>query len=350
MRRISLGQARRALQVALGVVWILAAALQFQPFMFSHGFALEILKPTAEGNPWWVARPVLWSAGVVLAHPVFWNTMFALTQLLLGLGLFWRRTVKVALAGTVVWSLIVWWFGEGLGGILTGTTTLLAGAPGAVILYALLALVLWPGEGKTGASIADTSIFSRLAPLAWVLLWGSEAYFALLAANDSPAALHGMLTGMADGEPRPIAALDRWLAGVVAHSGVGPLIGVLLALCALAVLLPPRLAKPLYSLAMLLAALTWLGQNFGGILTGHGTDPNSGPLLFLLTLAYWPIVLAPTAATLPPRHPNAELALTSQAVRYLATPSRAAHGDSQLAAPGATPRSSVLLLRSNIGV
>jgi hypothetical protein len=72
---------------------------------------------------------------------------------------------------------------------------------------------------------------------------------------------------------------------------------VLLALCALAVLLPPRLAKPLYSLAMLLAALTWLGQNFGGILTGHGTDPNSGPLLFLLTLAYWPIVLAPTAAT-----------------------------------------------------
>jgi hypothetical protein len=297
MRRISLGQARRALQVCLGVVWGLAAALQFQPFMFSHGFALEILKPTAEGNPSFVARPVLWSADLVLAHPVFWNTVFALTQLLLGLGLFWRRSVKAALAGTIVWSLIVWWFGEGLGGILTGTTTPLAGAPGAVILYALLALVLWPREGRTGQSLAETSIFSRFAPWAWVLLWGSEAYFALLPANDSPAALHGMLAGMADGEPRPIAALDRWLADIVAHSGVGPLIGVLFALCALAVLLPPRLAKPLYSLAMLLAALTWLGQNFGGILTGQGTDPNSGPLLFLLTLAYWPILPAATAAT-----------------------------------------------------
>jgi hypothetical protein len=297
MRRISLGRARRVLQVALGVVWVLAAALQFQPFMFGRGFALEILKPTAAGNPSLVARPVLWSAGLVLAHPVLWNTLFGLTQLLLGLGLFWRRSVKVALAGTVLWSLIVWWLGEGLGGVLSGSATPLMGAPGAVILYALLALLLWPREGEAGVSLAETSLISRIAPLAWVLLWGSEAYFALLPANDSPAALHGMLAGMADGEPRPIAALDRWLASLVAHGAVGPLLGALFALCALGVLLPPRLAKPLYALAMLLAALTWLGQDFGGILTGQGTDPNSGPLLFLLALAYWPILPAPAPAT-----------------------------------------------------
>ena len=41
---------------------------------------------------------------------------------------------------------------------------------------------------------------------------GGGTYFALLPANDSPQALHGMLTGMADGEPQPIAALDRLLA------------------------------------------------------------------------------------------------------------------------------------------
>jgi hypothetical protein len=298
MRWISLGQARRVLQVSLGVVWVLAAALQFQPFMFGRGFALEILKPTAAGNPSLVARPVLWSAGLVLAHPVLWNTLFALTQLLLGLGLFWRRYVKVALAGTLVWSLIVWWLGEGLGGVLSGSATPLMGAPGAVILYALLGLLLWPREAETGASLAETSIISRIAPPAWVLLWGSEAYFALLPANDSPAALHGMLAGMADGEPRPIAALDRWLAGLVAHGAVGPLLGALFALCALAVLCPPRAAKPLYALAMLLSALTWLGQDFGGILTGKATDPNSGPLLFLLALAYWPILPAPAPATI----------------------------------------------------
>jgi hypothetical protein len=291
MRRISIPTARRDLQVALGIVWLLAAALQFQPFMFGRGFALEVLKPTAAGNPSLVARPVLWSAGLVLAHPVFWNTLFALTQLLLGLGLFWRRSVKAALAGTVAWSLIVWWLGEGMGGVLTGSPMPLMGAPGAVILYALLALLLWPKEGKSGGSLAETSIINRVAPVAWVLLWGSEAYFALLPANDSPSALHGMLAGMAGGEPQPIASLDRWLAGFAAgHGAVGPLIGALFALCAFAVLLPTRLAKPLYGLAMVLAAATWLGQDFGGILTGQGTDPNSGLLLFLLAVAYWPIL------------------------------------------------------------
>lgn len=291
MSRISIAQARRSLQVALGVVWLLDAALQFQPFMFGRGFALEVLKPTAAGNPSLVARPVVWSTQVVLAHPELWNTIFALTQLLLAVGLFWRRSVKAALAGTVVWSLIVWWLGEGLGGVVTGSAAPLMGAPGAVILYALLALLLWPRAGATGRSLAQTSIVSRGAALAWVLVWASEAYFALLPANDSAGALHGMLAGMSDGEPRLIAALDRSLAQLVAHHAfMGPTLGALLAVCALAVLLPSRFAKPLYALSMLLAAAIWVGQDFGGIFTGQGTDPNSGPLLFLLALAYWPVV------------------------------------------------------------
>ena len=103
MSRISIPRARRTLQITLGVVWLLDAALQFQPFMFGRGFATEILKPTAEGNPHFVAGPVLWSAHVVLAHPQLWNALFAVTQLLLALGLFWRRSVKFALAGNVVW-------------------------------------------------------------------------------------------------------------------------------------------------------------------------------------------------------------------------------------------------------
>jgi hypothetical protein len=174
--------------------------------------------------------------------------------------------------------------------VLAGSAGPLMGAPGAVILYALLALLLWPAADDAGRSLAETSILRRAAPLAWLLLWGSLAYLALLPANDSPHALHGMFVTMADGEPQAVAALDRLLARIVAHhSALGPGFGALFALCALAVLLPPRFAKPLYGLAMLLAVTTWVGQNFGGILTGQGTDPNSGPLLFLLALAYWPI-------------------------------------------------------------
>jgi hypothetical protein len=328
IRRPTIPQARRALQIALGVVWLLDAALQFQPFMFGRGFATEILKPTAAGNPGLVARPVLWSAHIVLVHPHFWNTIFALTQLLLALGLFWRRGVKLALAGTVVWSLIVWWLGEGLGGVLAGSAVPLMGAPGAVILYALLALLLWPAAEDTGGSLAETSIFRRVAPLAWVLVWAGEAYFALLPANDSPGALHGMLAGMADGEPQPIASLDQALARFAAHHSIlGPGLGALFALCALAVLLPPRLAKPFYGLAMAMAAITWLGQDFGAILTGQGTDPNSGPLLFLLALAYWPIrpQVAPELVTASPRRrPLLRMGAAAAAAALIAASSVAA--------------------------
>jgi hypothetical protein len=56
-------------------------------------------------------------------------------------GLFFRRTTKPALAASIAWSVSVWWFGEGLGGLLTGGSPL-TGTPGAVILYTLIALAL----------------------------------------------------------------------------------------------------------------------------------------------------------------------------------------------------------------
>ena len=42
-------------------------------------------------------------------------------------------------------------------------------------------------------------------------------------------------------------------------------------------------------LALVAAAVIWVvGEAFGTILAGGATDPNSGPLLALLALAYWP--------------------------------------------------------------
>ena len=42
------------------------------------------------------------------------------------------------------WALGVWFFGEGLGMVLTGTASALTGAPGSVLLYGLLGLMAWP--------------------------------------------------------------------------------------------------------------------------------------------------------------------------------------------------------------
>ena len=42
---------QRALQVVLGLFWILDAALQFQPFMFGHGFVEHNILANASGQP-----------------------------------------------------------------------------------------------------------------------------------------------------------------------------------------------------------------------------------------------------------------------------------------------------------
>jgi hypothetical protein len=47
---------------------------------------------------------------------------------------------------------------------------------------------------------------------------------------------------------------------------------------------------------MVVAAVIWVaGEAFGMILAGGATDPNSGLLLILLALAYWPSPAGPDA-------------------------------------------------------
>ncbi|MGH3236681.1 MAG: hypothetical protein ACRDOH_26195, partial [Streptosporangiaceae bacterium] len=68
-------------------------------------------------------------------------------------------------------------------------------------------------------------------------------------------------------------------------------------LVAAGVFLPARPARPAIVLAIVLALVVavalWLAQGLGGIFTGSATDPNSGPLLALLALAFWPLAVTP---------------------------------------------------------
>jgi len=45
------GTTRRGVQVSLGVLWLLDAALQLQPYMFTSDFANQVLAPTGQGQP-----------------------------------------------------------------------------------------------------------------------------------------------------------------------------------------------------------------------------------------------------------------------------------------------------------
>ena len=146
---------------------------------------------------------------------------------------------------------------------------------------------------STGAPfVAARAVGARAARVPVVSALGQPGLLRLLPANRAPQALPHMLTGMAAGSPDgwqrstgAAAALAR-TAGLVASV----VLAVLLAVIAVAVSgCPARPPGSPWLLAIVVAAALWLaGQALGGMLTGGGTDPDSGPLLALLALAYWP--------------------------------------------------------------
>jgi hypothetical protein len=294
--------ARRVLQLVLAAIWLLDAMLQYQGFMFSKGFS-RMIGATAAGNPGVIARPITWDANLVAHHLVLGNAAFATIQLLLGLGIAFRPTVKVALAASIAWAAGVWWFGEGLGDVLSGAASPLNGAPGAVIIYALLAVLLWPaGRGGQAAPFtAARAVGAHAARVLWLVLWLSLAYFTLLPGNRAPQALNGMIAGMESGQPGWLSAIDRGAAALVAGQGLAAsiVLAVAFAVIAVGVYLPRAAASATLVLAMAVALVIWVvGEGFGMILAGGATDPNSGPLLAVLALAYWPVkTMAPA---LPP--------------------------------------------------
>jgi hypothetical protein len=275
-------QGRRAPLVALGAVWLLDAALQFQPYMFTKQFVTGTILPAAAGDPGIVARPVTWAAHLMIQHIAVYNTLFAVAQLAIGLGLLFRGTAKAALAASVAWSAFVWFFGEGLGGLLTGGSPL-AGLPGAVLIYALIAVLLWPG--------ASASSRRTLAILSWMALWALLGCYQLWPANRAPGGVSGVFAAAAAGEPGWLRSLETHLAGLSA--GHGLIVSVLIYLLCLAAglgVVVRRLARPALLIGGLLGAMFWVAEAFGGIATGQATDPNSGPLLILLAACLWPII------------------------------------------------------------
>jgi hypothetical protein len=285
---------RRRLQLALAGIWLLDAVLQYQSFMFTRAFA-QMLGATAAGNPAVIADPITWSARLIGNHVVVMNAIFATIQLLLGLGIAWRPTVKIALAASIVWSLAVWWLGEGLGSVLTGGASPVNGAPGAVILYALIAVLLWPAvRDRPAPFVAGRAVGVHAARVAWLALWGSLAYFALAPTSRAPQATSGMISDMASGEPGWLAWIDNHAASALSHHGlaVSIVLAIALIVVAVGVFLPSPALRATLVLALVLAAAIWLAEGLGGMLTGSGTDPNSGPLLALLALAYWPVANA----------------------------------------------------------
>src|SRR5581483_8356851 len=129
---------RKALQRLLGLLWLIDGILQLQPQMFTMNMVNGVMKPMLEGQPGAIESSLNLIVQITTQNLALVNLIVAIVQILIGLSLLLGRGVKVALLASIVWSFIVWYGGEGLSMLLTGQASALTGAPGAVLLYALL--------------------------------------------------------------------------------------------------------------------------------------------------------------------------------------------------------------------
>ena len=283
---------RRALQLVLATLWLADGILQLQSFFFTKSFGLQMISGMSQGNPSVVARPIAWSGATIGHHAVLTDAFFAVAQTTIAVAIAWRPTVKIGLSVSIAWAVGVWWVGEGLGGVLNGTANPVNGAPGAVMIYGLLAVLLWPRDrpGQNAPFIAARAVGLPIAKGLWLALWGSLSYFAVLGANRSPRGLHNLVTTEASGEPGWVAWIDHHVASAVDRKGLAVTVAlaILLLVVALGTYLPGWFANVTVALAAVIGLTVWVvGENFGALFTNGATDVNSGPLLILLAASYW---------------------------------------------------------------
>lgn len=301
LRAYFASDARRAIQTVLGLIWLLDGALQFQEFMYSKGF-VQAIAAGGEDQPHWLASTIKFAVHVVQFDLPVLNTLFAVTQIVIGLGLLYRPTVTRALTLSFAWSLIVWSSAEAFGFLFSNSASPLTGAPGAILLYAIIGLLVWPSMRPGGL------LGIRWARIAWATLWLIMAWLWLLAPNSTANATSRAISNAPSGAAW-LTSLQHAVASAAAGRGL-PIALVLAgvsAAIALAVALDWR-AKAFLVLAIILNLAYWVvGQGLGGILTGSGTDPNTGPLFVLLACGMYSQLSMPEATRgrlVPPTVPS----------------------------------------------
>jgi hypothetical protein len=284
---------RRGIQIALGGIWLLDGLLQFQSYMYTHAFIAEIIEPTAKGQPGLIGAPILTLAHFYGHDLTLWNTLAAEIQCAIGLGLILsRRSVRPALLVSFAWAFIVWWFGEGFGTILSGApVSPLMGAPGAVIVYGLIGLLVWPKDVEGERSAADGGLLGdRGGRVVWSLIWLEAAVLWLLNVDRSKSAIHEQISGMAAASPHWLATAQSSVAK--SAGGHGVTIATLLAVASVLIALGvwTRLRPGALVAGAALSLAYWVfGQSLGGpFWAGQATDVNTGPLLVLLALTLMP--------------------------------------------------------------
>jgi len=299
---------RKTLQRVLGALWLIDGLLQFQPQMFTMNMVNGIMKPMLDGQHGLFEPSLQFIVAQTTLHLTAVNLLIGIVQVCLGLGflLLPDRWVKELVIASIVWALIVWYGGEGMNMLFTGTASILTGAPGAVLLYPLLGFAVWPRKKSDVATrsatrkAGDDGLLSR--GLLRYILSGFWFFAALLQLQPhwwQPGQISqaiGAMVGQGGLNSVLVDPMLQHISDATANIEIPlniALIVVFLALgIGLAVVKEEQL-RPFLIASIVVSVLIWyVSEAFGMILTGMATDFNSGLLVVVMALAVWPKMLA----------------------------------------------------------
>lgn len=184
----------------------------------------------------------------------------------------------------------MWWLGEGFGGVFAGKATLLVGAPGAALLYALLALVALPRKRPGARTLAAEGALGERAALgSWVLLWAGGAILRVIPFWFAPVyALAGDFQLGLNEEPHWLHGINERLSHFATTAGLPLVIAIAVVEAAVGLGALTRYRRAFLGAGIVLSSLYWIfGQQLAGLLTGSSTDTGAGPLYILLAYTLW---------------------------------------------------------------
>ncbi len=299
---------RKTLQRILGLLWLIDGILQLQPLMFTGNMINSIMRPMLQGQPGFLEPSLQFIVNQTTLHLALVNVVIAVVQIVLGLGflLLSDRWVKELVIASIVWALIVWYGGEGMSMLLTGTASILSGAPGAVLLYPLLGFAVYPRR-KSDASVQQGKVHLHYdglltrANLRWILsgFWFFAALLQLQPNWWQPGQISqtiGAMVGQGGLNGILVDPVLQRLSDLTANIEIPlniALIVVFLALgIGIAIARREQLRAFLIASIVVSIVIWYCTEAFGMILTGMATDFNSGLLVVIMALACWPKVQA----------------------------------------------------------
>jgi hypothetical protein len=287
---------KQLLRRILGALWLIDGLFQLQPQMFTTNLINGVMAPIVQSQPAPIAASLSWIIAVAAQNVILFNLLIAIVQILLGILLLTGRWVRVTVIASIVWALLVWYGGEGMNMMFTGQASVLTGAPGAVLFYPLLGLLVYPRKTASAGETGERTIFSQvhfhryiagfwifaallqLQPYWWQTGQISQTFSAMIGQGGLNSILFDPLLNELSALTTSIEVpLNILLIGIFLTLGIG-----------LAVVKGGRL-RPLLLISLVVSFIIWWGaEGFGMIFTGMATDFNSGLLIIVMALACWP--------------------------------------------------------------